>query len=207
MRKLKSFLFLILCCYCFASCTSGDNPEYSNRIEGTWTVVHYYFKIRYPENGTWFEHEEENDFTYSESEIRDLDGNLIDVIKEWPFITFFKKKVELGPTMFKIPSNPISSAFDTSTPEGQDDLWEALSNWNEKVGLDFDYDKNMGFCYYNLDGDRLYFGEMFQGTIEFIGNTRFVWRYVDTSNTGVYKKYVYTLERINPDIVYNTPKL
>ena len=118
MRKLKSFLFLILSCYCLVSCTSEDNPEYSNRIEGTWTVVHNYNKIRYPENGTWFEHEDENDFTYSESEIRDLDGNLIDVIKQWPFITFFKKKVEFGPTMFKIPSSPIYSAFDTSTPGG-----------------------------------------------------------------------------------------
>lgn len=75
------------------------------------------------------------------------------------------------------------------------------------INVVFDYDKDLAFCYYKLDGDRLYFGEMFQGTIEFIGNTRFVWRYVDTSNTGVYKNYVYTLERINPDIVYNTPKL
>ena len=193
---MKPFIYSILIIFFTTSLFSCDNDNEDeptvNDIHGTWLLTHYSYKYHYLQNDTWWDDTKSEDVT---SSYWWYDGMSYEPTKYMEHLTFDKNYIHIWLSEFPLPTEPIASQYDETTPEGQLQYVQAFSDW--EIAIDV---QNEGFpwqCPYTLKGNKLYIGTLYNGDIEFISSDSFTLTYKDTAfdKQGEYKLYVYTFKR------------
>lgn len=95
-----------------------------------------------------------------------------------------------------MPNRPKGSDYDLDTPAGQIEYNEDLGNWCYSIGKYTDND-GCPVGSYSISGNKLIFGGMNMGVINFISDNEFTLEYKKTiNNSGDYKRLIYTYTRI-----------
>lgn len=195
MKNLKLLTYLLLPLIAFALQCCGDDKEDEptvNDIQGTWLLTHYSYKYHYLHNDTWWDESKDEDVT---SSYWWDNGMSFEPTKYMEHLTFDNKDVHIWLAEFPLPTMPMHSQYDETTPEGQLQYAQAFYNW--EIAIDV---QNEGFpweCPYTLKGNKLFIGTLYNGDVEFISADSFTLTYKDTSfdKQGEYKLYTYTFMR------------
>lgn len=182
---MKYFLsFAILLSVFIISCSDNDEPKTNeNALIGYWAITHI----------TTIEHDGQLHSTSdvdvpphgSDSYISE-DNSRIDIL------IFDEDYVTVRGDM---PNRPKAIDFDMETTDGQSAYLDELENWEKTIGSSTDqYGWPVGE--YLIKGDKLIFGSLCMGTINFSSQIKFTLDYTKTFDNNHYRRHIYTYSRI-----------
>lgn len=185
------FAAVIMCALVLSGCSKDNEEDVFKELTGTWVLTHVSFQHHYYQNGIWWDDNTETDV--EAFEIIDISG--FNVGKWWDYLSFYDNYATLGLIQNSLPTEPLGSQYDLDTPEGQIAYEEARYEWLTAIDCqsgDFPW-----MCPYQMNGNKLFLGSLYQGDVSFYNSDSFALVYTDTnfSTNGEYKKYIYSFRR------------